>query len=282
MKIAYLGPAGTWSCVAASLASPESTGVPASSFQDVIRLTENGITDFGILPIENSVEGPVPEVLDMLLETQLVIISEHMICIRNALLSNSSSIKRIYSHHQAIAQCRNNIRRLFPDAEIAEVNSTAERAGSLSAEHGEAVIGSAYLARFYGLRVIAENLNDYPLNVTRFVILGRNGAMPTKRDKTSISFVLLNDGPGSLVRALSIFSNRGVNLSMVISRPEKKDPGVYRFFVDADMHALDPKSQPILNELKSLCREFTIKGSYPKADWNAPVGCMDRDNTTDG
>ncbi|MDS0257376.1 prephenate dehydratase [Thermoplasmatales archaeon AK] len=273
MRIAYLGPEGTWSWHAARISYPGSSLVAAKSFTDAIMMVESDQADCCMLPVENSVEGPVPEVLDLLLSTPLLIIAEKMICIKNSLLSYSDHVKRIYSHHQALAQCRGKIRRYFPNAEVVEVNSTASMASSISAGSGDAIIGSRDLASLYGLKVIIENLNDYPVNVTRFITLGNAKIGRIGGNKTTISFLLTSDAPGSLVEALSLFARRGINLSMVISRPEKSDPGSYRFFIDAEGDISDPPMAEAMNGLKRLCRDITIKGSYPKASWKKPDGC---------
>lgn len=273
-RISCLGPPGTWSEIAARCYDPASVPVPVKSFQDAISLCEEGTADLCILPLENSVEGPVSLVMDLLLDSKLQIIAERIIPIRHSLLSNSSEIRKIYSHPQAIAQCRTTVTKLYPSAEIVPLSSTSQGAILVSQENGSAVIGSPSMADLYGLKIIQNDLCDYTPNLTRFVVLGKRTEDSLVPNKTTISFLLLSDGPGSLVEALSIFSSKGINLSMVFSRPEKKNPGIYRFFIDAGKGRDDPDMMMAIQELSSISAEVTVKGTYVGSSWKAPDICL--------
>lgn len=274
-SISYLGPPGTWSEVAARCFVKGATLIPKSSFRELIDDTINWKSDLCVVPLENSVEGPVTQVLDMLLDSNIRIMSEKIIRIRHCLLSDSSEINVIYSHPQAISQCRNTLTRLYPGASLLPVNSTASKAQEAAKERGVAVVGTPNLSSMYKLKIINHNVCDFDPNLTRFVMLGRDDAGKSGSDKTTMSFLLKDYGPGSLVRALSLFSTRNINLSMVFSRPEKHNPGIYRFFIDAFGHTSDPELSEAIEELRAICSELTVLGSYKRSDWENPESCED-------
>jgi|ACXJ01.1.fsa_nt_gi Prephenate dehydratase len=272
-KISCLGPSGTWSEIAARCYDSKAEPILVKSFREAVSACEDNRTDLCVLPLENSVEGPVSYAMDLLLDSSLQIVAERILPIRHALLSASNLIRRVYSHPQAIAQCRSTLMRLYPDAEIVELNSTSEGAKLALSEHGSAVIGSPSMSRIYGLSIVRDNVCDYEQNLTRFVVLGKDPHLKLAANKTTISFLLKSDGPGALVQALSIFSRKGINLSMVFSRPEKKNPGIYRFFIDAQRELEDPDMSASILELTALSAEVTVKGTYPGSSWKNPDLC---------
>ncbi len=269
-KVAYLGPRGTWSDIASDLLAPGALKVPASSFAEVMEIAESGATDSCVLPVENSVEGPVTSAIDLMVDSKLKITGEAMVPVRHMLLSNSEKIEKIYSHPQAIAQCRKTIKGLYPLAQIYEASSTAEMAQKIRQEAGSAIIGSDRISEIYGLKIKERDICDFPRNFTRFVILSGKNTPPTGKDKTSITFILGRNEAGSLVKALLPFSKRGINLSMVMSRPDKFNPGSYRFFMDALGHFLDDAMKSAITELSDQCSSIRILGSYPASSWNVP------------
>jgi chorismate mutase/prephenate dehydratase len=271
-RVAYLGPRGTWSEIASEYLAPGAIKIPASSFAEVLEMTERGRTDSCVLPVENSVEGPVSSVIDLIVGSGINITGEAMISVRHMLLSNSEKIERIYSHPQAIAQCRNTIARLYPLALIYEASSTAEMAQKVRDEAGSAIIGSAQVSELYGLEIREPDVCDYSRNLTRFVMLSHGESAPTGNDKTSITFILKDNIAGSLVNALLPFSTRDINLSMVMSRPEKYNPGTYRFFLDVLGHSSDDSVSEAIEELSSQCSSIRILGSYPRSSWDGVAG----------
>ncbi|MCL4307113.1 MAG: prephenate dehydratase [Candidatus Thermoplasmatota archaeon] len=267
-KVAYLGPRGTWSEIASEYLAPGAIKVPGSSFAEVLEMAETGRTDSCVLPVENSVEGPVSSVIDLIVGSKINITGEAMVSVRHMLLSNSEKIERIYSHPQAIAQCRNTITRLYPHARIYETSSTAEMARKVKDEVGSAIIGSSRISELYGLGVKARDVCDYSRNLTRFVMLSRGETVSTGKDKTTITFVLKGNIAGSLVNALLPFSTRNINLSMVMSRPEKYNPGTYRFFLDVLGHSDDDSMKDAVSELSGQCSSIRILGCYPRSSWD--------------
>ena len=267
-KVAYLGPRGTWSEIASECLAPGAIKVPGSSFAEVLEMAENGRTDSCVLPVENSVEGPVSSVIDLIVGSKISITGEIMVSVRHMLLSNSEKIERIYSHPQAIAQCRNTITKLYPHARIYEASSTSEMARKVKDEADSAIIGSSRIAELYGLTVKASDICDYSLNLTRFVMLSRGDNASTGNDKTTITFVLKENIAGSLVNALLPFSTRNINLSMVMSRPEKYNPGTYRFVLDVLGHSEDVSMKAALGELSGQCSSIRVLGSYPRSSWD--------------
>jgi chorismate mutase/prephenate dehydratase len=267
-KVAYLGPRGTWSETAADYLAPGAAKVPGSSFAEVLEMAEAGITDSCVLPVENSVEGPVSSVIDLMVGSKIRITGEAIVSIRHMLLSNSEKIEKIYSHPQAIAQCRNTIMRLYPAARIYETTSTAEMAQKVKDETGSAIIGSSRISELYGLAVRLSDVCDYSRNLTRFLLLSRGETVATGRDKTSITFILKENVAGSLVNALLPFSTRNINLSMVMSRPDKYNPGTYRFLFDVHGHSSDEPIKDAIAELACQCSSIKIIGSYPRSSWD--------------
>ncbi|GGM73141.1 hypothetical protein GCM10007108_08920 [Thermogymnomonas acidicola] len=267
VRVSCLGPEGTWSEFAVRSMFSRAEIAFCRGFREAIELAEAGSTEYCVLPVENSIEGPVTPVLDALTSTGLRIVAEKIVSVRQALLAVGTDIRRVVSHPQALAQCEGRIRAMFPNAEIISVSSTS--AGAIEAANREdtAVVGPPWLAQKYGLRVIAQDMSDYRFNLTRFICLGRGRPPRTGRDKTSLTLVLRDDGPGSLHRLLTPFAERLINLSMVVSRPEKEKPWRYRFFFDLHGHEDDSAVRSALSDISSMVTEMKVIGSYPREDW---------------
>jgi len=241
--------------------------LPKESIQEVFEAVDREEADYGVVPIENSTEGSVNRTLDMLIESGVKICGEILIRVSHALLSRSGrseEIRTIYSHSQALEQCRVWLRTNFPKVPLSETVSTA-KAAQMAGEDGEAAaIASPFAARLYGLKVIASQIEDRFHNYTRFLVLGHQLAEQMGRDKTSILFSI-SHAPGSLFRVLKTFAEKGVNLTKIESRPAKDKPWEYIFFVDFEGHSADAHIREVMDELVENVLFMKILGSYPQS-----------------
>ncbi|MEW6375575.1 MAG: prephenate dehydratase, partial [Thermodesulfobacteriota bacterium] len=253
LTVAYLGPPATHTH-SACIERFGSTILarPRESIQEVFEEVEKGEVDYGVVPIENSIEGSVNRTLDMLIESEVKICGEIMIRVSHDLLSKSGNpqeIEKIYSHPQALDQCRRWLRKDFPNISLSETISTAKAAQMASEDPKAAAIASSFAARLYGLKIIESQIEDYLNNYTRFFVLGRQFMEKTGRDKTSILFSIPH-APGSLHRILKPFSEKGINLTKIESRPVKDKPWEYIFFLDFEGHATEVHIQETMTELE--------------------------------
>jgi prephenate dehydratase len=277
-SIAYLGPEATFTQQAllsqADLAGLASTAMPTIS--DVLAATAGGVADLGLVPIENAIEGTVTVTLDTLaFEADLLIQREIVMDVSLNLLglptAELGDIRRVASYQVATAQCRNFLIRELPGVVTEAANSTAE-AARMVARTGDpsiAAIGTALAAEVYGLRILAEEIEDHPGNQTRFVVVAPSGVpAPTGHDKTSIVIFQRADRPGSLLSILQEFAARAINLTKLESRPTKKGLGDYCFIIDLEGHISDELVADCLRDLKSKQAEVKFLGSYPAAGEN--------------
>ncbi len=265
--IGYLGPEGTYSELAtrkqfgSSVISHSMPTIP-----DVFRAVENGKVKYGLVPIENSLEGTVNITLDEFVDSPVQIIGETFLSIHHNLLANVSDIseiKRIYSHPQGFPQCRIWLESHIPNAELVEVSSTAKAASMVPWDKFSAAVASEIAADKYGLNILERNIEDNPENFTRFWIIASEETDPKSREKTTI-LVSVKDKPGALLRLLSPFQVYDINLSKIESRPSKRRPWDYLFFMDID-ESVDHKSvQNALKKIKEDAVFLKIIGSYPK------------------
>ena len=266
IKVAYLGPEGTFSYTALlEIFGNSAKPVPQNSIQSVFDEVEAGRAVFGVVPVENSTEGSVTYTLDELVETDLKIIAEHLLRIHNSLLSKASEIKkvvRVYSHPQPLAQCKDWLKKNLGKAEIIQTASTIKAAESAFADENSAAIASESAAKLYDLNILASNIEDSRHNFTRFFVLGRQENPATGRDKTSIVFSV-KDEPGALYKILKPFSDAGINLSKIESRPNKKEMWAYNFFIDLTGHKDDKNVSKALSNLKEAALFVKVLGSYP-------------------
>jgi len=270
-RLSFLGPLGTFAEQAALIHDPEAELLPFASNQAVIVAVASGMADEGIVPIENSLEGPVTETVDLLIhESNLMIRHELVIPIEHCLLvsrdSSPNEIEAIFSHPQALGQCRKFIERCFPKAQqIASLSTTAAVQEMLSRPKS-AAIATKRAADIYGAEIMAHGVQDNTSNVTRFVVLSDTDHEPTGRDKTSICFSIREDKPGALVEVLMEFSSRAINLAKIESRPSKETLGKYIFLIDLEGHRLDGKVAEALRQIeeKTTPEHFKIFGSYPQ------------------
>jgi chorismate mutase/prephenate dehydratase len=269
LKVAFQGEMGAYSEVAVyKCFGVKVQPIPCKIFQEVFSRVDSGLADYGVLPIENSIEGSVNQVYDLLLTHNFMICGEVVIKVEHCLIGNPNSnlnrLKRVYSHPQALAQCSNFLERLK-----CEIIPTYDTAGSVKIvkERGlidEAAIASERAAEIYGMKILARDISNYPDNYTRFVTISKIDAPPSGNDKTSIIFSVRH-APGTLYDALGVFAKRGINLTKIESRPTRKKPWEYIFYLDFEGHRNEPKCADALKELQAKTLFVKILGSFPKA-----------------
>jgi len=241
------------------------TSLPQDTIGDVFTAVEKRQAQWGVVPLENSTEGPVKLTLDRLITTPLTIRGEIFLRVSHTLSSlegEKGRIRRVYSHPQALAQCQTWMGRHIPEAEVVEVRSTAEAAALAARDPEAAAIGTSLAAEHYGLRIIAEGIEDHPLNTTRFLVLGYGVNEPSGRDKTSILFGT-SHVPGSLYQALEPFARMGVNLTRIASYPIRDRLWEYLFFVDFLGYDAEEPYRNCLEEMKGKTSFVKCLGSYP-------------------
>ncbi|MEI7955965.1 MAG: prephenate dehydratase, partial [Verrucomicrobiota bacterium] len=267
LKIAYLGPEGTWTHQAAIKKFGHSVAYAAQpNFADVFDQVARRRADYGVVPIENSTEGAVSHTLDLFVDSPLHICAQILLRIENGLMAAipREQIQTLYSHPQVFGQCRSWILKNFPTAELVEVSSTT-KAAQLARNHaadGAAALGGMLAAELYGLTMLEESIQDRATNTTRFLVIGEKTCPSTGNDRTSILFAI-HDRPGSLVNALRAFDQFEINLSKIESRPSKRKDWEYIFYVDLAGHCADPKVANALVELGKHCSFVKLLGSYP-------------------
>ncbi len=269
LSAAYWGPPGTFTHLAAIQTFGTSSEFKAQdSITDVFLAVEHGEADYGVVPVENSVAGVVPETLDLFPQTNVKICAEAYVPIHHHLVSTASSlneVERVYAGPQPAAQCRRWLRANLPNAEIVETVPTARAAERALGDPRGAAIANTLAVEVVGIPLLVEHIADNPHNRTRFLVVGYNEPSKTGRDKTSVMFNLRNR-PGELVKALGAFESHGVNLMMIESRPAQRATFEYIFYCDCAGHRHDPSLQAALDALRGLALETTVLGSYPTRD----------------
>lgn len=268
LKVAYLGPAGTFS----ESASRKHFGsapnfLPMPSIDDVFRAVESGNADYGVVPVENSTEGAVGGTLDLLLANPLKVCGEVKLRIHQHLLSRAEGIggaKRLYSHAQSLAQCHEWLNRNLASLPRVPVASNAE-AARLAAEDPEscAIAGEA-AAELYGLNKLASNIEDDPNNSTRFLVIAGHESGPSGKDKTSLVCSASNR-PGAMHALLEPLARHGVDMTKLQSRPARGGLWEYVFYVDIEGHQSDAPVAAALKELSDRAAFVKVLGSYPVA-----------------
>lgn len=268
MVIAYLGPEATFTHQAAIQRFGSSLSyVPHKTIADVFSEVSKNRADYGVVPVENSTEGVVTHTLDMFVESDLKVVAQIVMPVRQCLMGNTDRkrIKVLYVHPQSLAQCREWIQRELPRAEIIETSSNARSAEMAAKAKNAAAIAGTLAAERYGLRILEADVQDNVVNVTRFLVLGRKCGPPTGNDRTSIMFSV-RDEVGALHRALMPFRQYKINMSKIESRPSKRKAWEYFFFVDCDGHMSDRKLGRAIEQLELQCSFVKVLGSYPSAD----------------
>jgi chorismate mutase/prephenate dehydratase len=242
------------------------TFVPAGSIPSVFEDVERQRADFGLVPIENSTDGTVTYTLDRFLESDLRIAAEVRLEVSHCLLARHGElgrIRRVLSHPQGLAQCRRWIAAHLPQATLHETASTAKAAEEAARDPGAAAIASRMAAEVHGLTVLAENVQDFAFNATRFVVIGsQDSDRPSGDDKTSIVFSV-RDEVGILHRMLDPFAKNGLSLTRIESRPLKGKPWEYVFFIDLLGHRKERRVARALAGLSKRCLMLKVLGSYP-------------------
>lgn len=271
LKVAYLGPEGTFTQSAVLKHFGHSVhALSVSTVDEVFHEVESGSADFGVAPIENSSEGTVNiHTLDMFLTSPLKICGEIELRIHQHLMGRMQDIKdikRVCSHPQSLAQCRNWLAQHLPEVEKVPVASNAEAARRARDEEGTAALAGDAAAKVYGLRILFNTLEDRDDNTTRFVVVGRKLFPPSGNDKTAVLVSAReSEGPGLLLHLLAPLSRHGVNMTRIESRPSRKRKWDYVFFLDLDGHAEDANVGKALEEMKSKASLLKVLGAFPKA-----------------
>ncbi|OGW90735.1 MAG: chorismate mutase [Omnitrophica bacterium RIFCSPHIGHO2_02_FULL_63_14] len=271
VKISYLGPPVTYTHQAAQKKFGSSVEYePCGSISDVFADVERERSEYGVVPVENSTEGAVNHTLDLFVDSPLMIYAEIYLPIHHNLMSIGNPLKsvtQVYSNPQVFGQCRLWLESNLRGANLVDTASTAEAAqiaANNANREGIACIASEVAAAEYGLEVLASQIEDNPNNTTRFLVIARSEAEPTRRDRTSLVFAL-QDRAGALHDILVPFKKQRINLTKIESRPSKKKAWNYYFFVDFEGHRAEARVKKALKALEAHCTFLKVLGSYPRA-----------------
>ncbi|MEN9230298.1 MAG: prephenate dehydratase [Thermostichus sp. DG02_5_bins_236] len=288
--IAFLGPVGTYTELAALLACPEhphlhSQGshplVPYPTISACLQAVAAGQQEWAVVPVENSVEGGVSMTLDALWQLEGLQIYQALILpIRHALMGWAKAleqIEQVYSHPQALAQCQVWLGSHLPQATLIPTRSTTEELDRVQTQPTAAVIASERAAALYDLPILACPINDHPDNCTRFWVVGRSQAgadsVSPGGSHTSLAFSLPQNVPGALLKPLQVFAEQGLNMSRIESRPTKKSAGTYVFFVDLENAPTQPYLSPqVIAAIEQIAETLKLLGSYPVHDLSKQGG----------
>ena len=271
MRLAFLGPPGTFGEEAAMRYAPDAELLPFPSHPAVAAAVESGMADAGMVAIENLINGSVPETLDILIhESTLQIQAELLLPVVLNLVARpgtrADQVRVIYSHANPLGQCRKFVERCFPKAQLEAALSTTEAVELAMARDGDgAAIATLRAAEICGAEVLAQGIQDTDANVTRFVVLGRGQREPTGQDRTSIAFTFATDHPGALASVLDEFAKLHINCTKIESRPTKATFGEYVFLIDFEGHAAEATGAEVLAAIRPLCGTLKVFGSYPRA-----------------
>lgn len=266
MKLGAFGLKGSFSEKAALVWNKSARVVHFADAFDVVQGVINREVEYGVVPIENSVEGSVGATLDLLRESNVKIAGEILLPVRHCLLAKGklSDIRVICSHPQALAQCRKFVKTHFRKAETREALSTTQAARMASEDAGIGAIASEEAAKVYDLKILMKNIQDYRENTTRFIVIGKKSPAPSGKDKTSILVYLEKDRPGALYEILKEFAVRKINLTKIESRPAKRAIGEYFFYIDCEGHEKDKLVKGALGEISKKVYSLKVLGSYPR------------------
>jgi chorismate mutase/prephenate dehydratase len=268
LEVAFLGPEGTFTQEAALKHFGHSVGtVPLASIDDVFREVASGAAHYGVVPVENSTEGVVSHTLDLFLQSTLRICGEVLLRIHDHLLVRAGGmqdIRRVYSHQQSFAQCREWLDTHLPHAERIAVSSNAEAARLASREAGAAAIAGDAAGRIYGFTALASNIEDDPDNTTRFLVIGRQEVPPCGQDKTTL-LVSGSNRSGLLHDLLGPLARNGISMTRLESRPSGRGLWEYVFFIDIEGHVQDERVATAIAEMEQEASLLKVLGSYPRA-----------------
>lgn len=268
LKVAYLGPEGTFTQAAAIKHFGHAALTDACpSIDEVFRNVEAGAADYGVVPVENSTGGAVGTTLDLLLESPLKVCGEVDLRIHQFLLRKpgaTEKVVKVYSHAQSLAQCHEWLNRNLPGAERIPVVSNAKAARLAGEDGNAAAIAGEAAAEVYGLEKVAHNIEDEPNNTTRFLVIAAHDAAPSGKDKTSLVLSSRNL-PGAVYELLAPLARHDVSMSKLESRPSRTGLWEYMFYIDVEGHHQDGKVALALDELRDKAAFLKILGSYPAA-----------------
>ncbi len=269
LRVAYQGERGAYSESAAiSFFKFPVELKPCRELSQVFASVEKGENQYGVVPVENSLEGSINQTYDLFLESILKVCGEIILRVSHCLIANPETelkaIRLVYSHPQALAQCRNYLERL--GCLLIPAFDTAGSVKILKEERitDAAAVASERAAEIYGMKILARGIEDYPNNYTRFFVLSKENAQPSGNDKTSIIFSTKHI-PGALYGALKEFAARNINLTRIESRPTKLKPWEYNFYLDFEGHRTEKTSRQALEALEKVSAFVKVLGSYPKA-----------------
>jgi chorismate mutase/prephenate dehydratase len=268
MRVAYLGPEGTYTHAAADRHFGHAVEtVPEAGIADIFQSVEAGRVRFGVVPVENSTEGTINLTLDLLTQTPLRVCGELTLRIQHCLLSRASSlgdIKAVHAHPQSLAQCRHWLNANLPQASRVSESSNAAAAKLAVAHPDSAAIAGDTAAELYGLNCLERSIEDEKNNTTRFLIIGDQDVPPSGDDATLLMFAAPHR-PGGLRRLLQPLEEAGVSMTRIESRPARSALWEYVFFIDVNGHQQDATLGPVLQQLKELAPLLKVLGSYPRA-----------------
>ena len=267
LTIAYLGPEGTFTQSAALKQFGHSVDTVAlDGIDDVFREVEARTADYGVVPVENSTEGVVRHTLDLFQHSPLHVCGEVQLRIHHHLLVRPGEypITQVMAHQQALAQCRAWLEANLPRAEHVAVASNAEAARRVTEVDGAAAIASETAAELYGLEIKQRNIEDEPDNTTRFLIIGRQAALPSGNDLTSL-LISVHNKPGTLYQMLQHIARHGVSMTRIESRPSRQGVWEYVFYIDVEGHQEDAPVAAALADLEKGAFAVKVLGSYPRA-----------------
>ena len=266
LKVAYMGPPASFTHQAALERFGENTELVAvTSIPDTFTEVTRGSVDFGVVPVENSTEGPVQETLDHFVDSELRICAEIVLPIAFQLLSRAerSNIARVYTNPVALGQCRQWLAKNLPGVEVVTVVSTSRAAATAAEDPTGAALANTLAATEYGLNIVDHDVQDLAANYTRFYVIAPSTAsQPTGSDKTAIAFSI-RDRVGALRDVVDIFTRRGINMSSIQSRPSKRRVWDYVFFVEFAGHEAEPNVSEALHELEAHTIFVKVLGSWP-------------------
>jgi prephenate dehydratase len=254
-----------------AMGSADSGLIECATITDVFDLVDHGKATYGVVPIENALEGSVNETLDAFIFTsqaqiqrELVLDIHHNLIIANG--ADINDVNTVVSHPQALAQCHTWLMRNMPNAQTQATTSTGEAVRQAARDKNVAAIGTELAAKLFGAQVVKRDIEDHGGNQTCFVQIGMKPAERTWHDKTSLALFMKEDRPGTLLMILAEFAYAGLNLTKIQSRPTKHALGSYLFWIDVDGHMDDPDLKTALDSLRLKMREVKIIGSYPTGE----------------
>jgi chorismate mutase/prephenate dehydratase len=266
LKVAYLGPEGTFTHSAARLNFGDAVQyVPAATLDEVFDEVERGRADYGVVPVENSTGGGIHETLTRFLDSPLKVCAEILVEIHHALMAKCprEQVRRVYSRGEVLEQARSWLQARLPGVQQVEVSSTSAAAEKAASEPGAAAVGSAALAGAHGLSVLSDRIEDYAHNVTRFFVLGTHMSGPTGDDKTAV-LCSTRDKVGALHDLLGPFKGHSINMTKIESFPSPTEAWQYYFFIDFLGHPEDENTRQALEKMKAECVSFKVLGAFPR------------------